>query len=308
MRKLARFDDKSMAETLCEVLQAEDIASVLRPGPEDSQLVWIVADPDLPRARELLAEFVADPEAKRYEAARIASESKRTHTAAASPPDGDRARVHSRRVSLRERAQQSPVTFGLLFVSAAVALVSQFGDRVEVTRLLTIASFEQVDGYLRWDNQSDLMRGQLWRLFTPIVLHFGWVHLLFNAFWLNDLAVPTERYQGSWRFLGFILFSAAVSNMAQLIFGHSPLFGGLSGIVYALVGYLWARGRSDPASGIHLPTQWVVFFMLWLALGFTGLLSDLLGHMANFCHLGGFAAGALYGYIAGLIATGRVRP
>ena len=304
MRKLAMFDDPGVAEALREVLREAAIESELRPGPDAAHVVWIVTEHDLERARTLLDEFVAAPTDARYQDAYRAAEARQALERAPAP---DPAPSGVPRKSWRERAVQSPVTATLLVASIAVALVTQLGGRSDLVRYLTIVGFDRVDGYLRWGGYSDLMRGQLWRLFTPILIHFGTLHLLFNAFWLNDFAVPTERYQGSWRFLGFILFSAAVSNMAQLVFGQNPNFGGLSGIIYALVGYLWARGGADPNSGIHLPKQWVVFFVIWLVLGFTGLLDDLIGHVANFCHLGGFAAGALYGYIAALIATGRVR-
>jgi GlpG protein len=305
MRKLASFDDPAFAQTLREVLSAADIRSELRPGPETTQVVWIMAEPDLDRARALLEEFIADPDNRRYDAAHAAVQAQRDvqrRSELASPH-----KVVAARKSFRERAAQSPVTMLLLAACLVVAFATQLGVRSDVVRHLSIAGFDRLGGDPRWGSYSDLMRGQIWRLFTPILIHFGPFHLLFNAFWLNDLAMPTERYQGSWRFLGFILFSAAVSNLAQLAFGESPNFGGLSGVIYALVGYLWARGRADPNSGINIPTQWVVFFVVWLVLGFTGLLNDLLGHMANYCHLGGFAAGALYGYIAALFATARVR-
>jgi GlpG protein len=302
MRKLASFDDPAFAEALCEVLFAADIRSEMRPGPDDTQLVWIVAEPDLERARALLEAFVADPDNERYDAARAAAKTKRD--ALKRSDRSSRHKVVEVRKTFRDRAAQSPVTMALLAACLVVAFVTQLGSRADLVRYLTIMGFDRSAGSAGY---SDLLRGQLWRLFTPVLIHFGPFHLLFNAFWLNDLAVPTERYQGSWRFFGFILFTAAVSNLAQLVFGQSPNFGGLSGIIYALIGYLWARGRADPRSGINIPNQWVVFFMVWLILGFTGLLDDFLGHMANFCHLGGFAAGALYGYIAALIATRRVR-
>jgi len=305
MRKLASFDDPALAQALCEVLYAADIRSEMRPGPDATQLVWIVAEPDLVRARTLLEEFIADPDNARYDAARAAAQAKRD--AQRRSERASRHKVIEVRKTFRERAAQSPVTIGLLVACIAVAAVTRLGGRSDLIRYLSIAGFDRVGGYLHWGGYSDLLRGQIWRLFTPILIHFGPFHLLFNAFWLNDLAVPTERYQGSWRFLGFILFTAAISNLAQLAFGQSPNFGGLSGVIYALLGYLWARGSADPNSGIKVPSQWVVFFMVWMVLGFTGLLSDLVGHMANFCHLGGFAAGALYGYIAALIATSRVR-
>src|SRR6185436_14816272 len=141
-----------------------------------------------------------------------------------------------------------------------------------------IASYERVaGGFLRWHGYDEILHGQVWRLFTPILIHFGVFHLLFNVMWMLDLGAAVERFQGSRQFAAFILFCAAVSNLAQFAIGNAPNFGGLSGIVYAFVGYVWARGRFDPGSGIAIRQQLVTFFIFWLVLGFTGLLDRLVG-------------------------------
>jgi GlpG protein len=305
MRKLASFDDPAFAEALYEVLYAADIRGAVRPGPDEANTVWIESETDLLRAQMLLADFVAAPDDPRYAGARAAVRDKREAEAKAAR--ASRHKVVEVRKTLRERAIASPVTAGLLLACIAVALLSGMGTHGSVLRYLTIVSFDRMGGFVRWSGYRDLLDGQVWRLFTPVLIHFGPFHLLFNAFWLNDLGAPIERYQGSLRYAAFLLFSAAVSNIAQLQFGQGPNFGGLSGIVYALVGYLWARGRADPKSGLFVPGRLVSFFVFWMALGFSGLLSDMLGQMANYCHLGGFAAGALYGYIAARIAVARVR-
>jgi GlpG protein len=113
-----------------------------------------------------------------------------------------------------------------------------------------------------------------------------------------DLGAAIERFQGPWRYLGFVALCAVVSNVAQLELGGTPTFGGLSGIVYALVGYVWARGRFDPTAGIRVRPQLVTFLVFWLVLGFTGVLDSLVGRVANYCHLGGLISGAACGYVA----------
>jgi GlpG protein len=293
MRKLASFDDMFLAEALTEVLYASDIVSELRPGPDNTLVLWIESEPDLERARPMVEAFVADPDNPRYDAARATARAKRE--ALKRSERGSRHKVVEVRKTFRDRAAESPVTLGLLVACIAVAFATQAGTRTDLLlRYLSIVSLDQMDG-------------EIWRVFTPVLIHFGPFHLLFNAFWLNDLGGPTERYQGSWRFFGFILWSSAISNLAQLYLGQSANFGGLSGLIYALVGYLWARGRADPRSGIAIPNRLVGFFAAWMILGFTGLLTELVGQMANYCHLGGFAAGALYGYIAALIAKHRAQ-
>ncbi len=314
MRRLASFDDPVVARALCEVLYAANIDSDLREGPERAMTVWVLGEHDMARAQSILEAFVEQPDARAIAVERARArerlESERAADSAAQPASPGTPQVYQQK-TLRQRIIESPVTFGLIGVCIVVALVTQLGGNAELVSHLTIASFERNGGMVRWYGYRDLMQGELWRVVTPIFIHFGPFHLLFNSFWMNDLGAPTERFQGRVRFALFVLWSAAVSNIAQLVLGHSPTFGGMSGVVYAFVGYLWARGRADPASGIYLPGRLVVFFVAWMALGFSELLDEYLGPMANYCHLGGFVAGAVYGYVAALIgrrrASGRGR-
>jgi GlpG protein len=295
MRKLASFEDTARTLALDQQLSAAEIPTTLRRSDLGKQELWIVAEQDLEKAQAVLREFLAGSGAEPR----------------ANPVSGGPAKPQvaapSRWQGIWSAMRMGPVTSALLILSIAVAIYTSLGSNEARVEQLTIARLAH--GYAPgwdWNPWHDLQAGQWWRLFTPILLHFHPFHILFNAFWLRDLGIPAERFQGSGRYALFMLWAAAVSNVAQLIFGHSPNFGGLSGVVYALIGYLWARGRADPSSGITLPNSWVIFFVGWMALGFTGLLNGLLGGgVANYCHLGGFAAGVLYGYIAAKIALGR---
>jgi GlpG protein len=302
MRKLASFDDPEVARTVCEVLYAENIDSDLRQGPDHTLTVWVVAETDVTRAQSILERFESLPNARELVRARARQREQAEQQPAANPDAPPRPPVPQTRKSLRQRAIESPVTFSMIAISIVVALVSLFGERTEIVSELSIASFDIDAGHARWDGYHDILTGEVWRLITPIFLHFGLFHLMFNSFWLHDLGGPTERFQGPFRYIAFVLWSAAVSNIAQFAFGQGPTFGGMSGFVYALVGYLWARGRADPQSGIYLPGRFVVFFVAWMALGFSTLLDRFLGPMANYCHLGGFVSGVVYGYIAALLA------
>ncbi len=305
MRKLASFDDPALARSISEALLADDIPSVVRSELETGTAVWIVEENDVSRARERLRELLAAPqELHRFTApeptastpASSSAQPASAHEVAAHPP-----------LPLQRSAQRRPVTIALIAVSVIVALITDLGTRTEVVRWLSIASYDVVDRAVHWHGYHDLAAGQLWRLFTPIFLHFGFFHLFFNAWWLLDLGTPIERFQGPLAFCALIAWSALASNLVQFHFSGTPTFGGLSGVVYALVGYLWARGRFEPQSRISAPPRVVTFFAVWLALGFSGLLDNVFGRVANLCHLGGLIAGALYGYIAARYATRRLR-
>jgi GlpG protein len=286
MHKLARFDDPALAAALDEQLSRADIPTVVR-GEGAAQVIWLVAEQDLPKAQAVLARFVHQVQAQ---------------SAAVS---GAEAAPAGRMQKLWQGIAASPVTASLLVACVVVALYTALGDNREQVEQFTIARMPRA-GSTHWSAWDDLRAGQLWRLFTPVLLHFHPLHLLFNASMLLELGVASERLQGPLKFSVFLLWTALVSNLAQLIFGHSPNFGGASGVVYALIGYLWTRGSFDPYSGFALAKGYVVFPMVLMALGFTGVLDGVLGGgIANYCHLGGFAAGAVYGYIAARIATSR---
>lgn len=305
MRKLADFDAPERARILQEALRAEDIACELRRGPDDTYCVWILVEEQVPAARQLLQAFLENPDATRFSAPTT-----RARTAQAAPktpsPSGARPRAVAARVTLRVRIANAPATAIILVASTLATVLGALGRQQDVVQWLSIASYRHVDGFVRWRGYDDILHGQLWRLFTPMLLHFGFFHLVFNAFWLLDLGAAIERFQGTARFSLFIALCAAASNLAQFQFGGTPSFGGLSGVVYALVGYLWTRGRYDPLAGIGVPPQLVRFFGAWMLLGFTGLLDQLVGPMANYCHTGGFVSGALYGYLAAQRATRRL--
>ena len=132
--------------------------------------------------------------------------------------------------------------------------------------------------------------GQVWRPITPIFIHYGFLHILFNMMWLRGMGLGIEFVRGTPRFVALCLILAAISNIAQL-FWSGPYFGGMSGVVFGLIGYVWMKGKTQPKLGIGLPQQTVVYCFLWLVLCMTGAL----GPVANAAHLVGFVAGILIG-------------
>ncbi len=132
--------------------------------------------------------------------------------------------------------------------------------------------------------------GQIWRPITPIFIHLGLLHILFNMMWLRGMGLGIEFVRGTPRFIVLCLILAATSNIAQL-FWSGPYFGGMSGVVFGLIGYVWMKGKTQPKLGIGLPQQTVVYCFLWLVLCMTGAL----GPVANAAHLVGFVVGILIG-------------
>lgn len=128
---------------------------------------------------------------------------------------------------------------------------------------------------------------EIWRVFTPSLMHFSAMHIIFNLLWWWYLGGKIETRLGSRPLLFLLLMAGTLPNILQF-FITGPNFGGLSGVVYAVVGYTWLMGVRNPNCGIGLPPSYMGFMMVWLVLGFT----DLLGMpIANGAHVGGLLVG-----------------
>jgi membrane associated rhomboid family serine protease len=182
-----------------------------------------------------------------------------------------------------------PRTAVLIGICVAVAFYSQLGKNIpRIERLLISAGAEENGPLL-----PEVADGEFWRLLTPIFLHFGIMHLVFNMLWLKDLGTAIEKLASTWVLLGLVIISGVLSNLGQFI-ASGPFFGGMSGVVYALVGYVWMKSRFEPTSGFHLEKQTVVMMIGWFFLCMTGAV----GPVANYAHGFGLGIGVVWGFIS----------
>lgn len=181
----------------------------------------------------------------------------------------------------------SSVSVALIAISAAVALLSDLGSNSEALAPLFISNPAS-------EGLQDVMAGQVWRLATPIFIHFGLAHLVFNMMWVWDLGKLIESKNGAGFYVGFVVAVGILSNLAQYWMTGSPYFGGMSGVVYGLFGYIWIRGRVDRRFGVEIHKTTVITMLAWFVLCWTGLL----GPIANWAHTGGLVLGAAWGYLS----------
>lgn len=200
-----------------------------------------------------------------------------------------------------------PVTALILLASLAVALASRLGDDLTLVGWLTFSDFRIEDGYAWFlPLEQSLAAGQWWRLFTPMLVHFGLLHLAMNSLWFWELGRRIEWRQGSVMLLGLSLFFALVSNLAQYLTGGPSIFGGLSGVLYGLLGHCWLFQRLAPCAPYRLPRGVVGLMLVWLLVCLSGLIEALgLGRIANAAHVGGLLAGCASGVLGGLLARRR---
>lgn len=226
-------------------------------------------------------------------------------------PQGDpQAQVLTRRSApgrLGVSLATSWMTALVLLLTLLVATVTLLGDNLASIRWLSFMDFQRQGDYLVFVPLADsLAVGQWWRLFTPMLLHFGLLHLAMNGLWYWELGRRIEARQGAACLLALTLLFAVLSNAAQYLFGGPSLFGGLSGVLYGLLGYCWIFQRLAPTPAYRLPPGVLVMMLVWLLVCASGLVTALgLGSIANAAHVGGLLAGCLAGLLGGALARRR---
>ena len=128
---------------------------------------------------------------------------------------------------------------------------------------------------------------------TPVFLHFGIIHLLFNLVMFEAFARKLEKLLGWLRYVVLFVLLAAVSNYLQYLFMNPQgVFGGLSGVVYGFIAYAaMLATRPQLAAQLQFPRGMLVVSALFVAFGF------LIDGVANFCHLGGLLLGLALGVL-----------
>lgn len=79
--------------------------------------------------------------------------------------------------------------------------------------------------------------GELWRLFTAMFLHGGFLHMLFNVFWLYLFGPEMESIAGKARFTTIYIVAGIVGNVATFFMypiNYASL--GASGSIYGIFG------------------------------------------------------------------------
>jgi GlpG protein len=147
-----------------------------------------------------------------------------------------------------------------------------------------------------------IRQGEVWRLFSPVLLHDSLLHILFNMAWLWLLGRQIEQRLGMFRYLIFSMIVGIIANVAQYIM-TGPDFLGYSGIVMGMVGFIWMRQKMAPWEGYPLNPTVVRFIVIYVAILFVlalvslGLdffhVNEFYANIANTAHIIGGMTGVL---------------
>jgi GlpG protein len=297
MRLLTTVSDENQAKILGDALYADGVVTTLKETRDGSFAVWVHDEDRMEQARAFLSGF--DPGASRIAEMAKKARVKRKQEA----KSDEQLRVRTEKIRQQIQAKQNmrigPVTTGLIAICVLVFILTKQGDDLGMLSYFTFVPLVPAGNRFVFGDVSAIWQGQPWRLFTPMFIHFGFMHILFNMWWLKDLGTAIERVFSSRYLLTFVLLTAAFSHLLEYAFSGPTRFGGMSGVVYALFAFIWIRGRFDSSFPYRMPQQLVTFMLIWLGLGFTGWV----GPIANWVHTGGLIAGAAWG----LVSSGHIQ-
>lgn len=209
--------------------------------------------------------------------------------------------------SFVQQLKASRMTAVVLLLSFIAAAITLLGDNLATVSWLSFVDYRVQGDFIYFSYLNDtLASGQWWRLLTPMLIHFGILHLAMNTLWYWELGRRIEVRQGAVMLLGLTLLFSLAANFAQYLHAGPSLFGGLSGVLYGLLGHCWIFQRLAPTPAYRLPPGVLVMMLAWLLICMTGIFELLqFGAIANAAHVGGLLAGCLTGLVGGALARRR---
>jgi len=287
MRQVGSIAKLDMAERFADYLRAGGIKCTVDAGAEGFR-VWVHDDDRVAAAREELPRFLTEPDHQRYlDAGQLAKARLREEI-------GAQRAARLRTVSLSDKwsrptGESCPLTFGLIAISLVVAYFTGLDPQHDDPRVKWL--WFSSDGTLQ-----PILHGEVWRLISPVFLHFSQMHLVFNLISTWQFGMQIEYRLGTPRFLGMVLVIAILSNFGQFL-ARGPWFGGMSGVVYGLFGYIWVKGKLVPDSGFNMPQQTVTLMLVWHVICVLGVVSNI----ANWAHGVGLVTGIVMAFSGSLL-------
>ncbi|MCI6059946.1 MAG: rhomboid family intramembrane serine protease [Dorea sp.] len=185
---------------------------------------------------------------------------------------------------MKKNKIKAPCTVALIAVNVIVFLFLSFRGMTEDGMFL----LEHGAMYVPYM----IEKGEYYRIFTSMFLHFGFDHLLNNMVILAAIGWNLEYEIGQLKFVILYLFSGLGGNLLSAYWdirvGDYAVSAGASGAIFGVIGALLYvairnRGRIGDISGKGL----VFMIILSLYYGYSS------GGVDNMAHIGGLIAGFL---------------
>jgi GlpG protein len=289
MRQIGQLSDEKQARLFSDHLLANRIRNEIE-EEAGAWAVWIKEEDHVADALARLQRFREHPDAPEFRAARSGADEVRTADAQDMANYRRRVRTRSGIFPKFGGYGTGPLTFGLILLCVAFAVYSKLGYDHDVVRRFVLADADNANGTFL----PEVHAGQYYRLLSPIFVHFGPLHLVFNVIWLFQLGSMIEARRGTIALALLVVVTATGPLIAEYLWSGPGFVGGMSGVVYGLAGYIWMLGKYDHASGVYLDRASIQWLLIWLVVCFTGAV----GNIANVAHVGGLILGMVWGRMA----------
>jgi rhomboid protease GluP len=134
---------------------------------------------------------------------------------------------------------------------------------------------------------SSVLGGAYWELFTSMFVHFGFIHLIFNMFALYYFGRMNENSFSVPSFLTIYLVSGLLGSlMTVVLLPADTVSGGASGAIFGLVGSYVAIARRAQHMGFALVYAIILFVQ-----------SSILPGVNIYAHLFGLIGGLVLGLL-----------
>lgn len=144
--------------------------------------------------------------------------------------------------------------------------------------------------------------GQIYRLFTCMLLHIGILHLICNMYSLSLIGSEIENLYGKIKYLIIFIGSGLCGSILSIAFTHNTVSAGASGAIFGLLGAMLYFGyyyRAYLGNSIKRAILPVIVFNLLIGFMSSGI--------DNACHIGGLVGGILISMMVGVPGKGSKR-
>ena len=299
MRIIGHLPNQTSAATFSDFLYGQGIKNEVE-HDRNGWAIWVHSEDELDKSKALLTRFSGNPNDDKFKIPSMNRPVAPAVAAAVSEVKRKTGEKEREGMVAVDRATSfygfGPLTLAMILACIVTALLSAWGSNIEFLTPLFISPV-QVDGALvKWlpgEGLRQVWSGEVWRLVTPLFIHLGFLHLLFNMLWLLSFGSMIEAREGSPRLFLLMMGIGVLSNLGQYWIS-GPYFGGMSGVIYGLLGYIWMKCRHDPGAGFYLNLNTVTILMVWFFLCLLGVI----GNVANGAHAFGLVAGFAAGYLS----------
>jgi rhomboid protease GluP len=137
-----------------------------------------------------------------------------------------------------------------------------------------------------------IAQGQWWRFVTPVFIHIGWLHIIFNSYALWIVGPQVEKLYGSARFVILYVITGVAGVVGSYLFHPFAISAGASGAIFGLFGVLLVFGiryreSIPPFFKRAVGTGVLPVILINLVIGLT------IPGIDNSAHIGGLIAGAV---------------